>query len=171
MLTPLTPPAGDTILPIADARAALNIIGLDHDARITRARDGAIDWAERYTGIAFLERQYVWAVDVFTAAIRLPRGPVVSVDTIAYRGTDGADAVVADWYLAGDKVLASYGSTWPAGDNVRVTFTAGHATIEAVPPMLMSGMIVAMAAMFADAESPDLTGAQRCLDLVRGTVL
>lgn len=172
-LSRLAPIDADTILPIADARAHLRIVTETHDARITRARLSAIDWAERYTGLAFLEASFLWTVDAFQTRIDLPRGPVTSVDAIEYRGSDGDDVSLeaADWYLARSRVSAAYGTSWPTGDHVRITFTAGHADVASIPPMLMAGMIVAMAAMFENAESPDLSGAERCLDMVRGAFL
>ena len=106
MLAPLASIAGDTILPLADARAALNIIGDEHDARLTRARNGAIDFAERYTGIVFLVRGFRWTLDRFSGRTQFPVGPVTGVDAVSYRDSDGnaATLIAADWYLA-DGVL------------------------------------------------------------------
>ena len=173
MLTPLAPADGNAILPIEKARAALSFDEADaaNDARIIRARDGAIDFAEGYTGKALSRRQFEWTLDRFTSVIRLPIVPVVGEGAaISYYGADGVDTSLEEgsWYFGRDSLMAAHGRTWPAANgapgNIRITFTAGYATPADIPPMLMSGVIVAMAAMFEDAERPDLTAAMRCLD-------
>lgn len=175
MLTPLAPADGDAILPLADARTHLNLTASDdyHDDAVTALRDAAISWAEGYAGRSLDSRQFLWRLDRFTSVVRLPIGPVSAVNAISYYASDGADTalVAADWYLGGDKLWAAHGATWPvasgAPGGVRITFTAGYALPADIPPYLLAAVKLAMAAMFEDRSSPDLTAAMRCADQFR----
>lgn len=180
MLTALAPADGDAILPLADVRSALNLTADDsfHDARIIRARDAAIDFAEGYTGKALSRRLFTYHVAQFSSVIALPIGPVVADDAaISYSDGDGGETalVEADWTFGGDSLFAPVGTGWPLASgfpgSVRITFTAGYETPDDIPPMIMAGVVVAMAAMFENAASPDLSAAMRCLDRHRAPIL
>lgn len=177
MLTALDPFDGDTILPLADARAQLNLTTDDsyHDAAVRAARDAAIDWAEGYTGFSLQERQFYWAIDRLGTTIRLPRSPVTSVDGASYFDLDGTDTALeeAEWYLGNDALIAVSGATWPLsnGSGLRITFSAGFALPADIPPYIMAAIRLAMTAMFEDRSNPDLSGAIRCADMNRLVIL
>lgn len=177
MLTALEPADGDAILPLADARAHLNLTADDsfHDTAVIALRDAAIDFVEGYSGKALSPRQFEWSADRFTSSIALPVGPISSDGAaISYYDSDGADTALADgsWHFGRGQVVAASGQTWPAANGfpggVRVTFTAGYATPQEIPPMLLAGVKLAMTAMFEDRSNPDLAGAMRCIDRHRG---
>ncbi len=180
MLTALTPANGDSILPLAAARAHLNLTADDsfHDTAVIALRDAAIDFVERYTGKALSQRLFEWSVDRFTSVIDLPIGPVSPVGAaISYYGSDGVDTalVEGDWFFGRGRVVAASGKTWPYANGfpggVRITFTAGYATPAEIPFLLLAGVKVAMTAMFEDRAGPNLRPAMACCDLHRTPVL
>lgn len=175
MLTPLAPVNGEAILPLADARAHLNL-GADEietDALIADLREQAIDLVERHSGHALQARQFQWTVDRFAAAMRPPVRPLRSVQSIAYSDPSGADAVLAapSLRVAGDYLSPAVGLSWPAARYLRggisVTLTAGFLTAADVPPMLIAAVKLALTAMFEDRASPDLEAAKRAAGMFR----
>lgn len=180
MLTALAPADGDSILPLADARAHLNLTSDEsyHDTAVIALRDAAIDFVETYTGKALTQRQFEWSADQFTSVIDLPIGPVSPDDAaINYYESDGTDTalVEGDWFIGRGRVVAATGRTWPYANGVpggvRVTFNAGYPTVADVPTMLLAAVKLAMTAMFEDRASPDLSAAMRCSDLYRAPIL
>lgn len=173
MLRALTPADGEAILPIEDLKARIRVIDTAEDADITRMRGQAIDWVERYTGIALDRRQFEYADRQFCRRIALPVGPIASVDAIAYDDTNGAEQVLttADWRFGGGAVFTAAGKRWPVsiGDpgSVRITFTAGLEDAEAEAPMLIAAVCVGVAALFANREAPDWGPAAACADQYR----
>lgn len=174
MLTPLAPFDGDTIIPLADARVQLNLTDDDdfHDAKVTDARDAAINWAENYTGRSLQERDFLWTVDRFCTVMVSPIGPVNDA-AISYYDSDGTDTEVdaADFYIGNNRLMAASSTAWPSPDGrpggVRITLTAGYAAAEDIPPYLMASVKLAMTAMFEDRANPDLNGAMRAADQFR----
>lgn len=157
ILTPLDPIAGDTILPMEEARAHLNLTESDtyHDTALAASRDAAIAWAEGYTGLSLLARRFRWTTEGFSSFIYLPRGPIVSVDTLVYRATDGVDAALdeTEWYLATDRLMAAHGTYWPHGDHVRIEFTAGLDDATQIPADLLAAVKLYMGHLFMNREA------------------
>jgi uncharacterized phiE125 gp8 family phage protein len=165
MLRALEPANGEAILPLADLKARIRQIDDAEDADIGRMRDQAIDWVERFTGIALLQRQFEYADRQFCRRIMLPVGPIASVDAIAYDDSLGGEVELTstDWRFGAGAVMSGAGTLWPMsiGDpgSVRITFTAGLENAEEEAPLLIAAVCVAVAAMFADRENPDFTAA------------
>lgn len=170
---------GATILPLADARVQLRLTSgqTEHDAEVEAARDAAIGWAEGYTGHSLQEREWVWSVDRFCSVMRLPVGPVTTVDDVSYYDSDSVDTPLdaADWFLGNQQLVAAYGTTWPVANGVpggvRVTFTAGYETPADIPPYLMAAVKLAMTSFFEERSSPDLSGAMRAADQFRAVLV
>jgi uncharacterized phiE125 gp8 family phage protein len=178
MLVPLTAADGDTILPLEDARVQLNLTADDtfHDAAVTAARDAAINWVENYTGQSLQERQFLWTTSVFACVMRLPMVPVTAVDEISYYDATGVDVSLdaSAWFETTNNVAAAFGTRWPYAyghDGIRITFTAGYATADDIPPFLIAAVKLAMAAMFENRSNPDLSAAMRCADMFRVSIL
>jgi uncharacterized phiE125 gp8 family phage protein len=173
MLTPLEPANGETILPLALLKARVRVLSTDEDTDIERMRAQAIDFVERYSGKSLQQRPFQWLQDRFCGAIRLPIGPVESVDGISYYATDGTDTALdaADWLLGADVVQAAIGTSWPHASvlagSVRVTFTAGYEDAEAEASMLISAVEVAVAALFDNREAPNFAAAMALADSYR----
>jgi uncharacterized phiE125 gp8 family phage protein len=174
VLTALAPFDGETILPMADARAHLNLTADDthHDDAVEGARDAAISWAESYTGRSLQERDFLWQVDQFQSVLSLPIGPATSA-VVEYYDSDGADTEIdaADFYLGNDRLTAALNASWPYADGrpggVRVTITAGYALPADIPFNLMATVKLAMTAFFENRSNPDLAGAMRVADQIR----
>lgn len=173
MLRALAPANGEVILPLAELKQRIRQIDDFEDADIGRMRDQAIDWVERYTGIALSRRQFEYADRQFCRRMMLPMGPLVKVDTITYNDTNGAPVALteADWRIGGGAVFTAAGKRWPAsiGDDgsVRITFTAGLEDAAAEAPMLIAAVCVGVAQLFADRENPNWEPVRNCADHYR----
>jgi uncharacterized phiE125 gp8 family phage protein len=173
MLAALTPANGEAILPLDLLKARVRVIADDENQDITRMRLQAIDFVERYSGVALQRRQFQWADRQFCYAMRLPIGPLESVDAIAYVAPDGTltDLAEGDWYVGGGVLSAAAGKRWPYASGqagaVRVTFTAGFEDAENEAPMLIAAVEVGVAALRASRDAPDWSGAMACADSYR----
>jgi uncharacterized phiE125 gp8 family phage protein len=172
MLT-ASPFDGETILPLALLKKRVRILSDDEDTDLQRMRAQAIDHVERYSGVSLQSRSFEWAQDGFTDLIRLPVGPVVSVQGISYYSTDGADTELVDgaWLASGGMVMAAHGTSWPFASyvpgGVRITFTAGLTNAEEQAPMLIAAVEVGVAALRASRDKPDWSAADACADAYR----
>lgn len=157
-LEPAAPLDGDVLLPLDDAKAYLRVEGGDEDALIGALRDAAIDWVERHTGRALVRRAFVWTASRFATPLRLTIEPIVSVDGVGYRGSDGVSVSLdaAGWRLAGRELYAGVGASWPlalAGEGaVRVTLTAGYED-GGVPPALVSAVKLMLGHLYRNRET------------------
>lgn len=175
MFTPLALVDGEAILPLAGARAHLNL-GPDEtadDALIGELRNEAINVIEYHSRQSLQARQFLWEADAFSVAMRLPMRPVQSVDEISYRDTAGL-AVPLDassWSAAGGFLSPAAGYTWPRIGTgraaVRITFTAGYLATDFIPPALIAAVKLALSAMYDDRSNPDLMPALRLADKFR----
>lgn len=129
-----------TVEPItlAEAKLHLRVDGTDEDtligAYITAARELAESMADR----AYAEGTYELTADAFPAeALHIGKPPLISIVSVKYLDTDGAEQTLAptDYILDADDVPGNIypapGKTWPATqavtNAVRVRFTAGAA--------------------------------------------
>lgn len=111
----------------------------DLDALITGARQ----WAEEYTARAFITQTWELALDVFSAAIEIPKPPVASITSIKYLDTAGIEQTLAsteyslDDYSQPAWVTLAYGKSWPdirdVSNAVKVRYVAGYGAAAAVP--------------------------------------
>lgn len=125
-LTRVTPLAGETILPLADAKASAHITHNSDDAVLAGFRDAALGEIERRSGVALATAQFIWTRPRFDSRIDLPMRPVVSVDSVVYNDADGVEQTYATARLVNGYVEAAVGGSWPSAYGyVGVTFTAG----------------------------------------------
>lgn len=173
MLTPLGPADGEVILPLALLKARVRVLDTSEDGDIRRMRAQAIDSVERYSGCSLQSRQFQLLDKHFRAGLRLPIGPVSSVDAISYYAADGTDTplVPEDWFFGAGVLNPAPSTRWPYSSgqdgSVRITFTAGFANAEAEAPMLIAAVEVAVAALFDNREAPDFTASMACADSYR----
>lgn len=158
-LTALEPIDADAVLPLADAKVQLRVDGDDDDPLIQALTLSAIDWVERYAGVALCRRQFRWVGEGFPATMRLPMRPVVSVDTVAYLDSAGAEQslVAPAWRVSGDAVVAGPGVSWPStlsgAGAASVTFTAGYGDVLAEAPALHSAVRMLLGDLYKFRES------------------
>lgn len=170
----VTPP---TIEPVTLAELKLHA-RVDHDtddallsALITAARQ----WAEAYTGRAFMTQTWRLALDLpelaATAqpgALRLPRAPLQSVTTIyAYDDTDSATLWAAANYFVDTqsepgRVVLRSGACWPlptrTGNGIVVTYVAGYGGSADAMPAPLRTAILQLAAFWYERRGDALDG-------------
>lgn len=119
------------------------------DADITKFDADLADWikaarelAEEYTKRSFIEQVWVYSAPAFPAdcswdgaAIELPRGPVIRVNSVTYLDNDGNRQAVTDAYLPvlddePPRLFPPYNSAWPSGraqqGAVQIEYVAGY---------------------------------------------
>lgn len=173
MLTPLAPADGETVLPLDLLKARVRVLSNDEDYDLERMRAQAIDFVERYSGCALQRRQFLYSDRQFCSSMRLPIGPVQSVDAINYVSGDGANVELeaGAWHAGGGIVQPRAGTHWPYASGqegaVRITFTAGFESAELEAPMLIAAVEVGVAALRASRDAPDWSAAMACADSYR----
>lgn len=136
----ITPPPFEPIS-LEEAKRFLNI-----DDDITNRNDdieamiaAAREWIEGFTGLAMVMQTLEMSLDAYPSCgyLELPRSPVISVDSIKYTDSSGAeqtwDAVnyQTDIVMVPGRIGIAYGgsvpSTWRSAFGAwRIRFTAGH---------------------------------------------
>lgn len=109
------------------------------DDTIESAIQAAREHAESFMWRSIVETEFEWRFDDFPAnsstALVLPRNPALSVSSISYKDSDGADQAFTDYTLSlGDArsfIVPDYNESWPEArghtNDVTVTFKAGYA--------------------------------------------
>jgi uncharacterized phiE125 gp8 family phage protein len=160
---------------LAEANLHLREDGTDQDTLIQALIKGARQYAEAYTGRAFVARTFELTLPAFPAGgeIEVPRPPLIAVESVKYIDTAGALQTVAaadyqvDTYRAPGLVKPAYGATWPAtrsGDYnaVQVRFQAGYAEIgspsgedpaNGVPELVRQWILVRVAQLYEHREA------------------
>ena len=131
--------------PVTLAEAKLHLRGVDdtaEDALITALISAARETCEDRIEGTIPVTGWRLTLDAFPDAIKLPRGPVASVESVKY-----LDA-------AGGYIVPAYGKSWPDTrgqiNAVTVEYTAGSA---AAPHALKAWMLLAIGEMFANREA------------------
>lgn len=113
----------------------------DDDAYLQDLELAAVAWAEKWLGFAVAEQEWEYLVDDFSCGLTIPMVPVISVDAVVYDNATGTETALAGFRAFNEGtserayVLPPVGTDWPAVSGepqaVRVTFTAGSATVPA----------------------------------------
>lgn len=121
---------------LADARSWLGIDVADHDEKVRRALAKATEVAEWWTGLTFRRTTVTEAHDGARRAVRLRRGPVLSVTSVVEAGVTLSSTPGVDWTLDSNAGLLYRGTYtnestyWARGINaVAVTYQVGFAVI------------------------------------------
>ena len=142
-LTRVTPLAGETILPLADAKAHLRVTHDSENDLIASLRDAAVGYVERVSGVALSSGTWRWSVARFTSRIELPMAPVTDVGNVTYLDAEGAEQTYADARLVNGSAYPAAGGSWPtAYDSVTVEFTAGLASANEAPELLAAAKLL-----------------------------
>lgn len=156
----VTPPATEPVT-LAEAKLHLRVDGTDEDALITRLISAAREQAEQELDRSVAPQTLQLMLDAFPAgAIRLPRGPVISVTSLQYVDEAGVLQTVGGANYALDDaqidawLLPAYGFDWPAtrdeANAVRVTYTAGWASC---PAAVQQWVLLAVGTLYASREA------------------
>jgi uncharacterized phiE125 gp8 family phage protein len=134
-ITIVTPPA---VLPVsvAEAKAYARINADDDDDVIEGLIAAARDHVEQATSRVSVATTFLLTLDEFPPnEIRLPRSPLLSVDSVVYDDSAGdAHTIAASEYTVDDKSQPGWivpATSWPATfsgiNSVRIQFIAGYA--------------------------------------------
>jgi len=155
MITVTTPPVGYPVS-LDELKAQLRV-GDDEDAFLTGIIAAATAYVEERLGRSLLTQTLTATFARFPACrahgVVLPRGPVQTVEEVAYYDTDGLDATISLFQVqktfAGAVLLPAIGEYWPLvetdrADAVTIEYTAGYGIAADVPmPIRQAIQIIA----------------------------
>ena len=149
--------------PVTLAEAKLHLRGVDdtaEDALITALISAARETCEDRIEGTIPVTGWRLTLDAFPDAIKLPRGPVASVESVKYLDAAGVEQTLSPLdYLVDTAsmqgyIVPAYGKAWPDTrgqiNAVTVEYTAGSAS---APHALKAWMLLAIGEMFANREA------------------
>ena len=152
---------------LATAKAHLRVEHTDEDTLIgayLSAAQGAVESATGKLLTSQTVEQLLAAFPGSDGPIRLWKGPVTAIVSIAYDDGNGDEQPLADFRLVegiNAKLLPAYGDSWPAAygaaGSVRVSYTAGYAADE-VPPELDQAVLMLVAHYYLNREAVAVGG-------------
>lgn len=161
----ITPPAAEPIT-LAEAKAHLRVVDSDDDAYIAALITAATGNAEAWLGRALVDQTWDYTLDEFPdddgGIIEIPKPPLISVATVAYSDTSGAETVIAPSDYSVDAITQPGRlkpvADWPDAAGVRVRFRAGYLDTNsppnaAVPFDIRAGMMFIIANMYEHREN------------------
>lgn len=183
MITTVT--ARDAYLPVtlAEAKQHLRIVSDDLDLDIQAKLEAAVDWCESVSGRALrishtLGQKYCqWpAGDVW-----FDRQPVTAISSVKYFDTAGVETTVnsSNYRLHVSSEAAAYlqwddAFTRPAtdvrDDAVVIVYTAGYATIAAVPSRAKQLILLELSLLFGDLDERQYAATERARDSLLGSM-
>jgi uncharacterized phiE125 gp8 family phage protein len=139
----VTPPTSEPVT-IAEAKAQLSIGASDdsHDIELASMIAAAREEWERDTSIALITRTLEHRLPQFLSVIQLSVRPVITVSSIKYMDSDGAEQTLsaAYYYLDGDQIRFLNTFIQPTiqdrSEAVRITYTAGYGAASTACPEL-----------------------------------
>lgn len=152
---------------LAEVKAHLRVDGSDEDDLLSALIVGAREWAENYTGRAFVDRTLRVDIPDFYDDILLPFAPVSAIVSVQYWDTSSPSVqqtLSSDIYdLNRDTVYRKHGESWecvyPRPDAVSITFKAGYASnsspediTENIPQSVKQAMLLAIGDMYENRE-------------------
>lgn len=133
----ITPPAAEPVT-LAEAKLHARIDTNAEDALVGSLIIAARQWAEQYTGRAFITQTWQLALDYVPSvgSLSLPRAPLQSIESVmSYDNADNAILCDAKNYFADTvkepgRVVLRAGSAWPfplrPANGIVVTYIAGY---------------------------------------------
>jgi len=154
---------GDAIvepITLARAKAHLRVVFEDEDDYIASLITSARQMAEGRLNRTLVQRQLTETFPAWCSCMVLPKPPLVSVDSVVYLDTDGAQQSLEAYEVYDSRVPAvlglPYGASLPAlrwrPDAIRVTYTAGYADGE-VPAPIVSWMLLVIGSLYENRET------------------
>jgi uncharacterized phiE125 gp8 family phage protein len=132
-ITETSAPASEPVT-TAEAKSHLRVDTSDDDTDIAAMVTAARQYVELYTGQSFIERTYRADLIDFADDIVLPRGPVLTISSVAYYNTSSPSTLTTwaatNYQLFYNVLKRTYGTAFPAvyprPDAVQITYTAGY---------------------------------------------
>ena len=163
--------AADELITLEEARSHLEAqaygdtdVDLLDDTMILGWLKAAREYAEQFTGLSFIQRDYEGALDEFPAEyIEIPVGPVLYVDSVTtgqatVSSSDDAEvSFVFDDFSVPARIypLTSWPSVTAAVNGVRVRFTAGYGGSDgdALPWAVRAAILLLLGHLYANRET------------------
>lgn len=159
-----TPPAAHPVT-LEDAKSHLRVDGGDEDAYIADLIAKATRAAEQHCDRAFVAQTWVVSLDAFPSLgkmIALPMPPLMSVKSVTYIDTDGAEQTLAPANYQASKrspavIAPAPGKSWPttqAGrlDAVGIEIEVGYGDAAAVPAPIHHAILLLVAHWYENRE-------------------
>ncbi len=162
--------AGPLVEPVtlSMAKAHLRVDGATEDAYIGSLIETSRLQIEAALGLALVEQRWRWTLDQWPAdATEIPLYPVLSVETIAVKGADGALVVVPpsayhiDVAARPSRVVADLANLPAPGvpaDGISVEFTAGFGAAAADVPAPIRQAVMLLVAHWFECREPAPAG-------------
>ena len=145
---------------LAEAKLHLRVDGTDEDALIQGLISAARETCEDRTEGTVPVTGWRLTLDTFPDAIKLPRPPIVSVESVKYIDTAGVQQTlspldyVVDTASSPGYIVPAFGKAWPETrgqiNAVEVEYTAGSAT---PPAAIKAWLLLAVGDMYAHREA------------------
>ena len=158
---------------IDDVKAYLRVLSSDEDAKIAAMIPRARLWVEDHTGLALEQRQFTERRRTERGAIRLFKGPLVSVDSVTYG--EALEYTPRD-FAPDTRIVAATGAAWPALDQedaFEITYTAGFAS-DAIDERLTGAMLALIEGEYSTGQAypqDAIDAAERCCSYLRAPVI
>jgi uncharacterized phiE125 gp8 family phage protein len=168
----VTPPASEPVT-IAEAKAQLNIGASDdsHDTELSALIAAAREEWERDTSTALITRTLEHRLPRFLGIVTLTVRPVVSISSVKYIDTAGAEQTVsaADYYLDDDQLWFKNAFVFPTTEErseaVRITYIAGYgADSLACPELDRMAIKLSLANRFEDRDMISASGDRKAYE-------
>ena len=174
-----TPPASEPVtLAEAKAQCRVELAFTDDDAILTTFIAVARRAAEKHTGVGIIPQRWTLTLAQFppwSGHIELPKGPVISIDSVTYLDTNGAtqtlDPATYVWVRdeLADRLSLAYNKVWPVtygqANAVTIAFTIGFVVditaiplVAAVPDDLKAAMLLMIGDLYRNRESQIIAG-------------
>lgn len=170
----ITPPASEPVS-LAEAKAYLRIDTNDEDALISGLITAAREYCELFQNRAYLTQTWELSFDCFPPMpIKLPRPPLVSVESVKVIDTTGAETTLdpSDYIVDTDsepgRIAFAYGKCWPSVtlqpvNAVKIRYTAGYDDAKKVPQSVKQAMLIYIAHRYENPDTDDVPEVVRTL--------
>lgn len=161
MGTRLVVPPATLPVTLAEAKAHLCVDFVDHDEIISGMISAATDYAQRFSGRAFVEQTWELMIDAFpTSEIKIPYPPLISVVSLKYYSSVGNETTLDASTYTVDNVsepgwVVPSSSGWPTAldaiNAVIIQFRAGYETD--IPASIKSAILLTIGTLYANRET------------------
>lgn len=153
-----------------------NYLKIDYstdDTLITSLIEAARDYTEAYLGSTLITTEYTYYTDKFSYIMRIPLGPVQSIDSVKYYNTAGTLTTLStdDYSASGDKRRIIVTDIPTLEDDrlsaVQIAFTAGYSDTESSVPDIIKTAIYEMIAYWYEIREDTTDIPVRAISLLR----
>jgi len=170
----ITPPASEPVS-LDEAKAYLRIDTNDEDALISGLIAAAREYCESFQNRAYITQTWELSFDDFpNMPLKLPRPPLVSVESVKVIDTTGAEITLdtSDYIVDTDsepgRIAFASGKCWPSVElspvnAVKIRYTAGYDDAQKVPQSVKQAMLIYIAHRYENPDTDDVPEVVRTL--------